>query len=104
MYIYNKSERRKDKGAGKQDSTKAHVTKKHYQSLVNEIFEEVHEPKRDHILHQSRYQIDLFFKALPRDLNDVFLTVDTVLSDRDTGLRRVNQNQPESDSLYNRYD
>lgn len=72
--------------------------------MVNEIFEEVHEPERNHILQQSRYQIDLFFKALPRDLNDLLLAVDTVLSDRDTGLRRMDQNQPESDSLYDRYD
>lgn len=103
MYI-RRAREGKIKGQANKILQKAHVTKKHYQSLVNEIFEEVHEPKRDHILHQSRYQIDLFFKALPRDLNDVFLTVDTVLSDRYTGLRRVNQNQPESDSLYNRYD
>lgn len=81
-----------------------HETKGYYQSLVNEIFEEVHEPERYHVLQQARYQSDLFFKALPRNLNDLLLTVDTVLSDRDTGMRRMNQHQPESDSLNDWYD
>ncbi|PBC34383.1 ActinB [Apis cerana cerana] len=96
----SKSRGKEERGEQTQFYKKARVTKKHYQSLVNEIFEEVHEPERNHILQQSRYQIDLFFKALPRDLNDLLLAVDTVLSDRDTGLRRMDQNQPESDSFH----
>lgn len=72
-----------------------------YQALVNEIFKEVNQSKRYHVFHQTRHQIDFIPETLLRNLDYLFLTVNTVLRDWDSDVYRMFKNKPECDSLQN---
>lgn len=75
----------------------------HYQALIDEVFEQVDQPERYHVLHQAGQQVDLVLEALPGDLDDLLLAVDAVLGDRDFRVRRVFEDAPERDRLQERH-
>lgn len=75
------------------------IANSRYHALIDEVFEQVNQSERYHVLQQAGHQIDLVSEALLRNLDDLLLTVDAILGDRNSGVRRVFEDTPKRDCL-----